>query len=39
MATFAAIVGLAVPGVVVDDVTVTAKTMPSFTALWRDMLT
>jgi 3-phosphoshikimate 1-carboxyvinyltransferase len=38
MATFGAILGLRVPGVVVDDVTVTAKTMPAFPRLWQDML-
>jgi 3-phosphoshikimate 1-carboxyvinyltransferase len=38
MATFGAILGLRVPGVVVDDVSVTAKTMPDFPRLWQDML-
>lgn len=38
MATFAAILGLAVPGVVVDDVSVTAKTMPDFPRRWQAML-
>lgn len=38
MATFAAVLGLVVPGVVVDDVSVTGKTMPTFTRLWQDML-
>lgn len=38
MATFAAIIGLVVPGVVVDDVSVTAKTMPDFPHLWQGML-
>lgn len=38
MATFAAILGLVVDGVVVDDVTVTTKTMPDFPRLWQDML-
>lgn len=38
MATFAAVLGLRVPGVVVDDVSVTAKTMPRFTAMWQAML-
>ena len=38
MATFGAILGLRVPGVVVDDVSVTAKTMPEFPRLWQDML-
>lgn len=35
MATFAAIVGLVVPGVIVDDIGVTAKTMPQFAELWQ----
>jgi len=38
MATFAAILGLAVPGVVVDDVSVTTKTMPDFPRRWQAML-
>lgn len=38
MATFAAIIGLAVPGVSVLNVGTTAKTMPDFPALWRGML-
>ena len=38
MATFAAIIGLVVPGVAVDDVSVTAKTMPTFPHLWQGML-
>ncbi|WP_062522994.1 3-phosphoshikimate 1-carboxyvinyltransferase [Demequina silvatica] len=38
MATFAAIVGLAVPGVRVINVGTTAKTMPDFPAMWRGML-
>ena len=38
MATFAAIVGLRVPGVQVDDVSVTSKTMPAFPLMWQDML-
>ena len=39
MATAGAIVGLAVPGVEVDDVECTSKTLPGFTTLWSDMLT
>lgn len=39
MATFAAVLGLSVPGIVVDDVTVTGKTMPRFTDMWQAMLT
>ncbi|WP_249435528.1 3-phosphoshikimate 1-carboxyvinyltransferase [Actinomyces sp. AC-20-1] len=39
MATFAAVVGLAVPGTALDDVACTAKTLPSFPALWEAVLT
>lgn len=38
MATFAAIIGLRVPGVRVVNVGTTAKTMPQFPAMWADML-
>lgn len=38
MATSGAIIGLAVPGVVVDDIASTAKTLPQFTELWERML-
>jgi 3-phosphoshikimate 1-carboxyvinyltransferase len=38
MATSGAIVGLAVPGVVVDDIASTGKTLPQFTELWEQML-
>ncbi len=38
MATTGAIVGLAVPGVVVDDIGSTSKTLPQFPALWEQML-
>ncbi|GAA3630419.1 3-phosphoshikimate 1-carboxyvinyltransferase [Microbacterium awajiense] len=38
MATAGAIIGLAVPGVVVDDIGTTAKTMPNFPELWQRML-
>ncbi|WP_156756684.1 3-phosphoshikimate 1-carboxyvinyltransferase [Actinokineospora pegani] len=38
MATAGAIVGLVVPGVEVDDIGTTAKTMPDFPAMWADML-
>jgi 3-phosphoshikimate 1-carboxyvinyltransferase len=38
MATAGALVGLRVPGVVVEDVRTTAKTLPDFTALWSGML-
>ncbi|WP_353827370.1 3-phosphoshikimate 1-carboxyvinyltransferase [Agromyces sp. SYSU T0242] len=38
MATTGAIVGLAVDGVVVDDIGSTSKTLPQFTDLWERML-
>lgn len=38
MATTGAIIGLAVPGVEVDDIGTTAKTMPEFPQLWQAML-
>lgn len=38
MATFAAIIGLRRPNVVVQNVATVAKTMPEFTAMWEDML-
>jgi 3-phosphoshikimate 1-carboxyvinyltransferase len=38
MATAGAIIGLAVPGVEIDDISVTAKTMPEFVSLWDQML-
>ena len=38
MATFAAIMGLNLPGISLDDVDATAKTMPTFTQLWDAML-
>lgn len=38
MATTGAIVGLVVPGVVVDDIASTSKTLPQFTALWEQLL-
>lgn len=33
-----AVMGLAVPGVIVEDVGTVAKTLPTFTDLWADML-
>lgn len=39
MATFAALIGLGVPGVTLDDVACTSKTLPDFPALWSAMLT
>lgn len=38
MATAGAIVGLAVPGVEVDDIATTAKTLPDFPSMWTRML-
>jgi len=38
MATAGAIVGLRVPGVEVEDIGTTAKTLPEFPQLWTDML-
>jgi len=38
LATTGALVGLRVPGVVVDDIGTTAKTMPQFAQLWQGML-
>ncbi|MGH3915604.1 MAG: 3-phosphoshikimate 1-carboxyvinyltransferase [Pseudonocardiaceae bacterium] len=38
MATAGAIVGLVVPGIAVDDIAATAKTLPDFAANWSAML-
>jgi len=38
MATTGALIGLRVPGVEVDDIGTTAKTLPEFTLLWERML-
>ena len=38
MATAGAIIGLAVPGVEIDDIATTAKTLPQFPELWAAML-
>lgn len=38
LATTGALLGLAVPGVEVDDIGTTAKTMPEFPRLWQRML-
>jgi len=38
MATAGAILGLAVPGLIVADIGTTAKTLPQFPELWRKML-
>ena len=38
LATAAAVIGLRVPGVLVEDVATTAKTLPGFTELWAGLL-
>lgn len=38
MATAGALIGLRVPGIAVEDIGTTAKTLPGFTALWSAML-
>ena len=38
MATTGALVGLAVPGIALDDIGTTAKTLPEFPELWAAML-
>lgn len=38
MATTGAIIGLRVPGVEVEDIQTTSKTMPDFPEMWRNML-
>ncbi len=38
MATAAAVLGLAVPGVQVEDIATTSKTLPGFDAMWAAML-
>jgi len=38
MATAGAILGLRIPGIEVENIATTAKTMPEFTKLWQDML-
>lgn len=38
MATAGALIGLAVDGIVIDDIRVTSKTMPDFPVLWHRML-
>lgn len=37
MATAGAIIGLAVPGIAVEDIATTAKTMPDFARLWEEL--
>jgi 3-phosphoshikimate 1-carboxyvinyltransferase len=38
LATAAAVLGLVVPGVVVEDIATTAKTLPDFVTRWKTML-
>nr|WP_326504017.1 3-phosphoshikimate 1-carboxyvinyltransferase [Rothia nasimurium] len=38
MATAAAVMGLVLPGIVVENVETTSKTLPNFTGLWQNML-
>jgi 3-phosphoshikimate 1-carboxyvinyltransferase len=38
MATAGAVIGLAVPGVQVENIATTAKTLPEFTTMWLEML-
>jgi len=38
MATAGAIIGLRVPGIEIEDISVTSKTMPEFPSLWLKML-
>ena len=38
MATAGAIIGLRTPGVAVEDIATTAKTLPDFPRLWTSML-
>lgn len=38
MATAGAIIGLKVPGIEIEDITVTSKTIPQFVSLWDQML-
>ncbi|MEO7234204.1 MAG: 3-phosphoshikimate 1-carboxyvinyltransferase, partial [Lapillicoccus sp.] len=38
MATAGAVLGLRIPGVLVEDIGTTAKTLPDFPGLWRSML-
>jgi len=38
MATAGAIIGLRVPGIEIEDITTTSKTMPDFAQMWQTML-
>ncbi len=38
MATAGAIIGLRVPGITIEDISVVSKTMPEFVSLWNELL-
>lgn len=38
MATAGAVIGLAVDGVLIENVATTAKTLPDFPAMWAELL-
>ena len=38
MATFGAILGLITPGITVDDIACTSKTLPTFEAMWASLV-
>jgi len=38
MATAGAIIGLRIPGIEIEDITVTSKTIPQFVALWNQLI-
>jgi 3-phosphoshikimate 1-carboxyvinyltransferase len=38
LATAGAVLGLVVPGVMVENIATTAKTLPDFVTRWRSML-
>jgi 3-phosphoshikimate 1-carboxyvinyltransferase len=38
MATAGAIIGLAIPGVIVENIETTKKTLPDFSGLWQQLL-
>jgi 3-phosphoshikimate 1-carboxyvinyltransferase len=38
MATAGAIIGLRIPGIEIEDITVTSKTMPGFESMWSKMI-
>jgi 3-phosphoshikimate 1-carboxyvinyltransferase len=38
MATAGAVLGLVVPGIVIEDITTTTKTLPDFESRWQQMI-